>query len=275
VAVAGPDYTITYAAQFEVEDCGGRGPSFDPNLDRLTFEWLDQNGRIVDTGEVLCTTLPGGTHTLTLVVRDGHGGESTDSKTITVTPQKEIVVTAGSGAPHGSWQLVQDGTAADGLRQWHPDAGAAKLSAPLAAPTNTVDLWVLVDPSQTYKLWVRMKAQNDSWANDSIFVQFEDGAMAGGRQRYAIGTTDALDINLEECSGCGLAGWGWRDERWGASRTGAPVLLRFPKAGWQRLQVQTREDGVSFDQIVLSSQQYLNAPPGPAKRDATILPPRP
>ena len=119
-----------------------------------------------------------------------------------------------------------------------------------------MDIWVLADPSQTYKLWVRMKAQNDSWANDSIFVQFEGGAQVGTQTRYAIGTTDALDINLEECSGCGLSGWGWRDERWGATRTSAPLLLRFPTPGYQRVRIQTREDGVSLDQFVLSAGQY-------------------
>jgi hypothetical protein len=138
-----------------------------------------------------------------------------------------------------------------------------------------VEIWVLADPSQTYKLWVRMKAQNDSWANDSIFVQFEGGAQVGAQTRYAIGTTDALDINLEECSGCGVSGWGWRDERWGATRTSAPVLLRFTTPGYQRIRIQTREDGVSLDQFVLSAGQYLNTPPGPPKRDATILPPKP
>ena len=119
-----------------------------------------------------------------------------------------------------------------------------------------MDLWVLADPSQTYKLWVRMKAQNDSWANDSILIQFEGGVhfTQDGQRRYAIGTTDALDINLEQCSGCGVSGWGWRDERWGATRTSAPVLLRFPTAGYQRVRIQTREDGVSFDQLVLSAE---------------------
>ena len=276
VAIAGPDYTIPYHAQFDEDDCGGAGPSFDPNLDRLTFEWLDRNGRIVDRGEVLCAPdLPAGTYTFRLVVRDAYGGESSDSKTVTVTPLKEAVVWASSGAPHGRWQWVQDSTSPDGNRLWDPDAGAPKLNAALASPTSYIDLWVLADPSQTYKLWVRLKAQNDSWANDSIFVQFEGGAQVGAQTRYAIGTTDALDINLEECSGCGLSGWGWRDERWGAARTSAPVLLRFPTAGYQRVRIQTREDGVSLDQFVLSAEQYLNAPPGPAKRDATIVPPRP
>ena len=134
------------------------------------------------------------------------------------------------------------------------------------------DLRVLADPSQTYKLWVRMKAQNDSWANDSIFVQFEGGVQVGAQLRYAIGTTDALDINLEECSGCGVSGWGWRDERWGATRTSAPVLLRFPTPGYQRVRIQTREDGVSLDQLVLSAEQHLNAPPRTSKerRDDSV-----
>jgi hypothetical protein len=35
--------------------------------------------------------------------------------------------------------------------------------------------------------------------------------------------------------------------------------------------VQIREDGVSIDQIVLSSGRYLNAAPGSLKNDTTIL----
>jgi hypothetical protein len=273
VAIAGPDYTRSYLRQFDDECEGGRGPSFDPNLDPLTFEWLDQNGRIVSTAETLCPgILNPGTHTYTLVVRDGHGGESSDGQTITITPFKETVsIVAPHGDRHGSWQWIADNTAAGGSRLWHPDAGAGKLNTALASPTHYFDVWVLADPTQPYTLWVRLKAQNDSWANDSIFVQFEGGALSGGKTRYAMGTTDALAINLEECSGCGVSGWGWRDERWGSMLNGAPALLRFPEGGWRRLRVQTREDGVSIDQIVLSSERYLTAPPGPAKRDTTIL----
>jgi hypothetical protein len=49
------------------------------------------------------------------------------------------------------------------------------------------------------------------------------------------------------------------------------VLLRFPAGGWQQMVIQTREDGVSVDQIVLSSATYLTARPGKAKNDTTIL----
>ena len=107
-----------------------------------------------------------------------------------------------------------------------------------------------------------------------LFVQFETGVQVGGQTRYAIGTADGLS-SIWRNARVGGPGWGWRDERWGDTRTASPVLLRFPPGGCTRVRVQTREDGVLFDQIVLSSEQYLNAPPGPAKRDATILPSKP
>jgi hypothetical protein len=48
-------------------------------------------------------------------------------------------------------------------------------------------------------------------------------------------------------------------------------MLRFPEGGYQRIVIQTREDGVSIDQIVLSSETYVNTRPGAAKNDHTIL----
>jgi hypothetical protein len=274
---AGPDYSISYENQFGDFECEGNGASYDPNLDALTFEWVDETGRIVSTRGILCgPALSPGTHTFTLTVRDGHGGESSDTKTITVTPLKEVVILVGAGYDsHGAWQGAADASAAAGARVWHPDAGAAKIEPPLANPTHYVDTWFLADPSQNYKLWVRLKAQNNSWANDSVYVQFEGAAVANGPSRYAIGTSDALAVNLEQCSNCGVSGWGWRDDRWGSTLNAAPVLVRFPSGGYHRLRIQTREDGVSIDQIVLSSEKYVSAPPGPPKNDTTILEAKP
>jgi hypothetical protein len=77
-------------------------------------------------------------------------------------------------------------------------------------------------------------------------------------------------VNLEECAGCGVSGWGWEDDAWG-SRNRDGMLLRFPDGLSQHLRIQVREDGVSVDQIVLSAEQYLTARPGTAKDDTTIL----
>jgi hypothetical protein len=50
------------------------------------------------------------------------------------------------------------------------------------------------------------------------------------------------------------------------------VLLRFPNPGVQTMVIQTREDGVAIDQVVLSAR-YLTTRPGKAKDDTTILGP--
>ena len=62
-------------------------------------------------------------------------------------------------------------------------------------------------------------------------------------------------MNLEDCSGCGLSGWGWQDNGWGVGVLGPEVV--FASSGTQRIRVQTREDGFTIDQIVLSPQRYL------------------
>lgn len=121
-----------------------------------------------------------------------------------------------------------------------------------------------------YRLWIRGKAINDFWGNDSVFIQFSDSVNTSGTPVFRIGTTSATEINLEDCSGCGLSAWGWQDNGWGIGVLGP--LIRFAKSGTHTIRIQVREDGLSIDQIVLSSQKYLNSPPGALKNDATILP---
>jgi acid phosphatase len=77
-------------------------------------------------------------------------------------------------------------------------------------------------------------------------------------------------MNLEECSGCGIQGWGWQDNGWGVGVLGPQIF--FQTTGQQTLRVQVREDGLSIDQIVLSPTTYLNSSPGASKNDTTILP---
>ena len=62
----------------------------------------------------------------------------------------------------------------------------------------------------------------------------------------------------------------WEDDGWGAVNTSG-VRLRFPEGGQQYIQIQTREDGASVDQVVLSAEEYLTMRPGGAKKDATML----
>ncbi len=269
VASAGSDVTINYAFQ-SFEDYLSAGFSRDPDVHQLTYEWRDENGMQLSTAIDINPVLLPGRHTLTLTVSDGRGGRASDTVVVTVTPFKEIVMPASMFEPHGAWRLVDDETAVTGLRMHHPDAGAAKLQTPLASPANYIELSFPADPTQTYKLWIRGKADRDHWSNDSVFVQFLDATDTARRVVYQIGSTSALAVNLEECSNCGLSSWGWEDDGWGAVNRNGAARLRFPD-GNGTIRIQTREDGFSIDQIVLSSERYLTRRPGSAKNDRTIL----
>ena len=119
-------------------------------------------------------------------------------------------------------------------------------------------------------MWIRAKAQNDYWGNDSVWIQFSDSVNSSGAPVFRTGTTSGTEINLEDCSGCGVSSWGWQDNGWGVGVFGPQIF--FQSTGSHTIRVQAREDGVSIDQIVLSPGTYLNNSPGALKNDNTILP---
>jgi len=126
------------------------------------------------------------------------------------------------------------------------------------------------EAGRPYRLWIRGKAQDDFWGNDSVWVQFSDSVNSSGAAVFRTGTTSGTEINLEDCSGCGLSGWGWQDNGWGVGVLG-PQLF-FQSTGTHTIRVQGREDGISIDQIVLSPSTYLFTSPGALKNDNTVLP---
>jgi hypothetical protein len=166
------------------------------------------------------------------------------------------------------WQKISDSTAAGGGAVLNRDLQEAKLTTPLAAPASYVEAAFRAAAGIPYRVWIRMRAENDSWANDSIFVQFSGSLTSGGTSLYRIGTTSALGVVLEEGNGAGVSGWGWSDSGYGT--LGAPVY--FNTDGVQRIRIQQREDGLRIDQIVISADTYANAAPGSLKGDNTILP---
>jgi acid phosphatase len=187
-------------------------------------------------------------------------------------PSSNDVVLWAAEAPvkSGAWSVVADGTAAGGSRIANPDAGAPKRTTALASPTDFFEMTFNAQAGTNYRLWIRGKAQDDFWGNDSVFIQFSDSVDGSNAPVYRIGTTGAAEMNLEDCSGCGIQGWGWQDNGWGVGVLGP--LIRFASTGSHTLRIQVREDGLSIDQIVLSSQTYLNTSPGTLKNDTTILP---
>ena len=110
-------------------------------------------------------------------------------------------------------------TAAAGSRLRHPDAGAAKLTAPRAVPQHFIDFTFDAPAGVPHRLWIRGKADGNSWANDSVFVQFSGAVDGAGRPIYAIGTTSATTVTIEDCTSCGLSGWGWQDNGYARARS--------------------------------------------------------
>ncbi|HKG98425.1 MAG TPA: hypothetical protein VKA97_11445, partial [Pyrinomonadaceae bacterium] len=128
----------------------------------------------------------------------------------------QTVVLYASQAPVkvGNWTVVGD-NAAGGYRLANPDQGAAKIVTAGTIPTSFVELSFYANAGQPYRLWIRGKAQDDSPYNDSVHVQFSGSVTSSGSAIYRIGTSSSTEINLEDCSGCGLQGWGWQDNGWG------------------------------------------------------------
>jgi hypothetical protein len=169
----------------------------------------------------------------------------------------------------GDWAVVPDATAASGARIFQPNAGVSKLASALAAPTQYFEMTFNAQAGVPYRIWMRGRAELDAGVNDSVFVQFSDTVTSTGAATWRIGTESAAEMNLEDCSGCGLSGWGWQDNGWGVGTLGP--LVYFATTGAHTIRVQAREDGLSIDQIVLSRGAFLTKAPGALKNDTTIL----
>jgi phosphatidylserine/phosphatidylglycerophosphate/cardiolipin synthase-like enzyme len=181
----------------------------------------------------------------------------------------EIVLYASKGAPAGQWGRVTDASAAGGAAMAQPDAGAPKIAQAWPAPSDYFDLSFMARADVPYRLWIRARAESNHWSNDSAHFQFSGSVTQDGTPAFRIGTTESTVVVLEDCSGCGLSGWGWQDNGYGRGVLGP--LVYFAESGQQTVRVQTREDGLRIDQLVLSPRQYLNAAPGALTNDTTIL----
>ncbi len=179
----------------------------------------------------------------------------------------EIVLRAASASIVGDdWRLVEDETAAGGIRLQERNEGTAKVLVPSAEPAAFVEFTFVAQAGTAYRLW--MRGQGPGYASDSVWVQFSGGVTSSGEPLYRIGTDDATFYSVEACDYCGRSGWGWQDNGW----NGLGSLIYFAESEPQTLRLQRRQDGIAIDQIVLSPRRYLTSAPGFGKNDRTILP---
>jgi len=168
--------------------------------------------------------------------------------------------------------MLTDGTAAGGSAIWNPDNAQPKLSPAPANPASYVERTFNATAGVAYHVWVRLRAQNNSFSNDSVHVQFSDSVDSAGSATMRIGSTSSAEVVLQAGpSGTADQGWGWADNGWGV----AGVNVFFATTGAHTVRIQQREDGAIVDQIVLSPNTYLTSPPGGRQNDATILPESP
>jgi hypothetical protein len=254
--------------------------------------WGWQNGAYWISQPTTMRFAASGTHTMRIQVREdgvqldqivlspikflnAPPGGVTDDATIVQRPMPafpgNIVIYASDIAPtsrHGSWATASDPTAAAGVKLMTPDNGGSNLNNPLASPTDYVDVMFNADAGTAYTIWMRLRATADSKWNDAVWVQFSD-ARANGAPAYPLNTTSGLLVNLAtDSTAASLSGWGWQNTAYWLTQS---TRVTFAMSGSHTMRVQVREDGVQFDQIVLSPNDYSTAPPGPVGGDRTIV----
>jgi len=167
----------------------------------------------------------------------------------------------------GNFRQAGSASGANQVKMESTDWGWMAASA-LASPNDYFEATFTAQANTPYHVWLRMRAAGDSKYNESVWVQFDAAVNSGGSPIYRIGSGSGLLVNLENCTGCGVSGWGWQDD---AHWAGQSAIVRFPTTGSHTIRVQIREDGVQVDQIVLSPNAYLASPPGALLNDATIV----
>ena len=196
--------------------------------------------------------------------------EYTPSTATIVLFAKDVPVIAGRWSKTDPSVQPQVTGAADGLALWNANLGNAKIvTGGLAVenPANYFEFTFTAEPRTPYHLWIRMRAENDHYANDSVHVQFSDSVSASGTPVYRIRSTSTAEVVLQETDGGTSLNWGWADNGW----NGNGPHVYFANGGTHTIRVQQREDGVMIDQIVLSPSTYLDSAPGPQRNDATIV----
>jgi hypothetical protein len=169
----------------------------------------------------------------------------------------------------GNWSRGADGSAAGGQRMSSVDAGWSSTTSASVAPLHSFEFTFTAAANTPYRVWMRVRAIANSKFNDSLYAQFSDAVNSGGGALYRIGSANALVVNLAaDAAATSLNSWGWQDGSYWLAQT---TTLYFAAGGTHTIRIQTREDGVELDQMVLSPSTYLTRAPGGRTSDRTIV----
>ena len=279
VAAADEDFHLRAGSAVALAVCNGRVPGAD--IDAVARALSANGAQAPDpsgspsTPNLSPVADAGGPYTTSvgaLIAVDGTASADPDGSVLDYRWEwgDEVLVRAAdlpAAAVHGNeWTRVDVADAAGGAILLNPDHGAAKRATASASPSSYVEFTVNVAAGVPYRLWLRSRATNNGYSNDSLYVQFSGAVDATGTALARINTTAALSVILEAGRDAGVSGWGWSDAGYDAA---APPVY-FAQGGLQTIRIQQREDGIGWDQLVLSSAAYATLP-GKTKNDTTIL----
>jgi PKD repeat protein len=277
--IANPGGPYTGVAGSPITVSGGASSHPAGTIVGYTWTWGDgsKSGQLASSS-ASHTYAATGTYQITLMVTDNAGATASATTIATITTQTQttlpstVVLWANdtlASKIHGSWTRTSDASAAGRVALWNPNAGRKKISPALAAPTTYFEQTFHATAGTPYHLWVRLRAEKDSFSNDSVHVQFSDSTDANGAATMRLGTSSSAEVVLQNGpNGGSVHGWGWSDNGWGSLGND----IYFATTGTHTIRVQQREDGAIVDQLVLSPDRYLISAPGTRRDDATILP---
>ncbi|HXE79123.1 MAG TPA: Ig-like domain-containing protein [Vicinamibacterales bacterium] len=199
-------------------------------------------------------------------------GPDRDDNTILAAsplPSADVVLYASDFAAHdvhGHWSLVANNGSPDHVSLRSQD-GKFQTAQPQASPANHAEVTFAAAAGQPYRVWLRLKAAKNSTSSDAVWLQFSD-SVSGSTPVYRIGTTGGFGVALQTSESIKPINWGWTGSANGLVQ---PPAVTFAWSGLHRLRIQTWEDGVEVDQIVLSPVRYFDEAPGAQKNDATTV----
>ena len=177
------------------------------------------------------------------------------STTVPTGSAGEIVLLAKDASTvSGNWAVKSDTTAAGGARLQSTNAGAARVAPALAAPANYFELTFSAEAGRPYHLWLRSRAESNNWATTQC-TSSSTAASARAEQRSSASAPPAAPRSISKSAAARPVGLGLAGQRLRGRRVGSAL---FREHGPQRLRIQTREDGLGIDQIVLSPGRYLS-----------------
>ena len=135
-------------------------------------------------------------------------------------------------AASGNFAAAGSASGAGGQKMSSTDYGWSTTNNPLPYPNDYFEATFTAPAYTKYHVWLRLHSQNDSKWNESVWVQFSDALDASLNSIYQINSYNGLAVNLENCSGCGVSGWGWQDGAYWLSQNN---VVQFPSSGTHRI----------------------------------------